>query len=105
MKTQKITDWIVSNFRQYSNFISLLGIYGSIARGSKNPNDCDLLIVVELDVESEMWLCVRQQIISLRKDFFELFRLPLNVAFLIEEEWIENKFIFRDLLQIDLPLT
>jgi predicted nucleotidyltransferase len=100
MKTQAIIDWTVFNFRAYSRNISTIGIYGSVARGVDRPNDCDLLIIASVDVESEKWFSLREHINSIKIDFLKNFELPLNVTLLTEGEWLENKSFFKDLTLI-----
>lgn len=100
MKTQAIVDWIMFNFRAYSSNISKIAIYGSVARGVDRPNDCDLLIIALVDVESENWFALRQHINSIKMDFVKNFELPLNVTLLTEGEWFENKSFFKDLIPI-----
>lgn len=102
MKIQPIIDWMVCNLAEQSSHISKLAIYGSIARNSDEPNDCDLLIVSSANVESEIWLSLRQHINSLETDFMNRFKLPLNVALLTEGEWIENKSFYKDLLPVKI---
>lgn len=102
METQAFIDWIVYNFHSFSKHISKVAIYGSIARRSGTPNDCDLLIVSFANTESESWFSLRQHISSTRTDFAQKFGLPLNVALLTEGEWNENKSFYKDLLQITI---
>src|SRR6266496_647173 len=100
MKPQPLIDWIVCKLEAYSSQIGKVAIYGSIARHSEKPNDCDLLIVSLVDVESEAWLSLRQRISSVRLDFVDEFGLHLNVALLTEGEWAENASFFTDLLEV-----
>lgn len=102
MKTEVLIDWIVHNFHWFSKYINKIAIYGSIARRSGTPHDCDLLIVSNANVESVSWFSLRQHISSMRIDFSQKFGLPLNVTLLTEGEWSENKSFYKDLLIITL---
>lgn len=65
-------------------------IFGSIAKGSANPNDCDLFWLTSSSPETENWSLLQKRISSVKKEFLEKFNLPLNIFIYTLEEYNEN---------------
>ena len=102
MITQSAIDWVSSKLGACASDISKVALYGSMARGAVNPNDCDLLIVTAVKVDSSEWKSLKQIIKEMKVGFFLKFELPLNVAFLTNGEWCENYSFFKDLIEINI---
>ena len=102
MKTSLIIDWLLHYLSEYAYCISKAAIFGSIARSSEKPNDCDLLIVSNANVDSEEWWSLRKHVKVIGADFSRNFLLPLNVALVTEGEWEENRSIYKDLILVKL---
>lgn len=102
MKAQPIIEWLTFRLSEHSDYISKMAIFGSIARNTGDPNDCDLVIVSPKNVDSYEWQSLQKRIKAIETDFLSEFSLPLNVALLTEGEWIENQSIYKDLIQVKL---
>lgn len=64
-------------------------IFGSIAKGSQNPNDCDLFIVTNQTPFTEKWKYFINEMEQLKVEFEIKFSLKLNVTINTEKEFNE----------------
>lgn len=102
MNASLVIDWLLPRLSEYAHCISIAAIFGSIARNSEKPSDCDFLIVSNADVDSEEWQSLRKHIHSVEIEFARNFSLPLNVTLVTEGEWEENRSIYKDLILVKL---
>lgn len=96
MNPKLINEWLHLYLAEQNNNIRKAAIFGSLARNSVSPNDCDLLIVSNVSTDSEEWQNLRNHISLMKSDFLLKFSLPLNVTLLTVREWNENRSIFKN---------
>ena len=65
-------------------------IFGSVAKNSSSPSDCDLMIVTSLSPKNEEWKNIRKKKDLLCKLFINKFSLPLSAMMLTVEEYSEE---------------
>lgn len=89
MKNSKVyTKWLTDNINK-RNF-NLAFIFGSVARNTEKPNDCDLFLVTKLETNSDLWKIMRLENETLKKMFFIQFNIDLSIQLLSENEFNEN---------------
>ncbi len=72
---------LIINFlssRLLKSFIASAFIFGSLAKGKKNANDCDLFIVTILTPDDTNWNMFINENAKLKTDFLNLFSMKLN---------------------------
>ncbi len=84
-----IKDFLILKINNQEN-CRLCFIFGSIAKGSEKPNDCDLFWLTSSLPETENWNLLQKMISSLKKDFLGKFNLPLNIFIYTLDEYREN---------------
>lgn len=84
-----IKDFLVSKISNQEN-CRLCFIFGSIAKRSENPNDCDLFWLTSSSPETENWNLLQKRVSCLKKEFLEKFNLPLNIFIYTLDEYNEN---------------
>ena len=70
-------------------------IFGSIAKGVTNPNDCDLFIVTNQEPRDKDWIKFLSDLDQLEKSFELKFSLRLNLTINTEKEFYEYS-LFKD---------
>ena len=85
----KIKKFLLSKTDNHEN-CELCFIFGSIAKGSKLPNDCDLFWLTSNLPKTEEWNFLQIEISNLKIEFLEKFNLPLNIFIYTLDEYYEN---------------
>ncbi len=70
-------------------------VFGSVAAGSRNPGDCDLVLVSSVGPDNDEWHALRNSLQPLYGGFFVLFGIPLSVVLLTAPEWGELEGFFK----------
>lgn len=92
MSVLEIMTWLKNRFyKEFDPSNTSAFLFGSIFKGSSNPNDCDLLLVFEKGQIHR----VNAEIPIIQRDFFNTFHLPLHITRLTWGE-VEEK---HDLIQ------
>ncbi|WP_314244736.1 nucleotidyltransferase domain-containing protein [Empedobacter tilapiae] len=78
LKTSLNKNYIVNSF-----------IFGSIAKGSNNPNDCDLFIVTNQLPHLKEWKEFLKELESVQSKFQEIFKIKLHITINTENEFLE----------------
>lgn len=65
-------------------------IFGSVARGVKTPNDCDLFLVTSAKADTADWKFLKELIIEMKIEFKSHFDLNLNVCLNTKTEYLEG---------------
>ncbi|MBA5246718.1 hypothetical protein H1R16_09420 [Marnyiella aurantia] len=79
----------MANRLQGKSEVIISFIFGSIAKGSKTPNDCDLFIVTILTPMMNNWDNFIDEINQLKTDFENEFNLKLNATIYTKKEFLE----------------
>ncbi len=66
--------------RCIKDYYEMSFIFGSIAKGNKYPNDCDLFWVTNCQPETVPWEKMREYVQLVKSDFYNEFELKLNVT-------------------------
>jgi predicted nucleotidyltransferase len=61
-------------------------LFGSVARGSKTPRDCDLLWIIEHPGEASEWRAITAQKVEIQKEFDRKWGLSLSITVMTIEE-------------------
>ena len=85
----EIREFLNSRVNDQKN-CKLCFIFGSIAKGSVSPNDCDLFWLTEYYPESKEWTSLQVKISKLKNEFLKAFKIPLNVLVYTLDEYNEN---------------
>lgn len=88
MNSIKITDYLKNKFNDNCYVVKSF-IFGSVAKGSLSPNDCDLFVVTNQTPYQEKWLKFISDIEQLKINFEDEFSLKLNVTINTEGEFTE----------------
>lgn len=91
----RFVDWIRVRLDASPICPRFAAIFGSIARGSVNPSDCDLICVIEEPPE-HLWRSISATKKDIRKEFEERFGLPLSVTIMTTAEAKENTQFNQD---------
>ncbi|BCM90832.1 hypothetical protein IAD21_02694 [Abditibacteriota bacterium] len=81
--------WLRSWFARESDRLIYVGIFGSVAKNTFNPNDLDLLIVVSASLGSEEWERVISMRSHLKHEWEQAFSLELHLCVVSEAEMRE----------------
>ncbi|MGD1929982.1 MAG: nucleotidyltransferase domain-containing protein [Leptolyngbyaceae cyanobacterium] len=87
MGSEKIVSWISINLSPFEQLIEICFVFGSIARGSQNPGDCDLLIVSKADSSKKDWFFLRQELNGMKQSFNHKFCLELSILLMSSREY------------------
>ena len=88
--------WLRTKISILSPHIVYSFVFGSVARYSPAPSDCDIMIVTSLSPHSEEWNSARRIKDSLCRSFDTEFDLPLSAIMLTVDEYIEEiPFLIR----------
>lgn len=88
MTSLSISAFLIHRLQNRSEIVRSF-IFGSIAKGSKAPNDCDLFIVTKQTPLMDNWDSFINEVDQLRVDFEVAFLLKLNVIINTEKEFSE----------------
>lgn len=72
------------------NYILISFIFGSIAKGSDYPNDCDLFIVTNQLPKMKEWKVFLSELELIQIKFEEVFKLKLHITINTEAEFLED---------------
>jgi predicted nucleotidyltransferase len=108
----KLIKWLTDQFKQLVPTPIYVAVFGSYAMGSPNPEDCDILIVLQLPIGNLQWLSVHESLTNLKKKFEHYFGLRLSPTVMtLEEVHEKGSFIssilkkpLRDLLGFKIDL-
>jgi len=74
---------------QNKDFIVISFIFGSVVKGKKIPNDCDLFVVTNQTPFLKDWSSFITEMEELKIDFELIFSLKLNIIINTEKEFLE----------------
>lgn len=80
-----VAGWLRDSLKLSGLVISYAGLFGSIVKGSANPGDCDVLVVISDEYTD--FAFVREQLHSIGRDFLSVFGIPLSFQCLTESEF------------------
>jgi predicted nucleotidyltransferase len=92
--TNSIRIWIFKKTKQIHHCLSKIYLFGSIARGTPNPNDCDIFFVIIPEHSENQWALIRNKIQKIKLEFVKKFNLPLSPILLTHNEWTEFQDFF-----------
>lgn len=98
MNSLKITDYLKNRLNDNCYIIKSF-IFGSVAKGSSTPNDCDLFVVTNQTPYKEKWQKFISEIEQLKINFESEFSLKLNVTINTEGEFTEPSAFRERILQ------
>jgi predicted nucleotidyltransferase len=81
-----IIRWLITQLASHSPYIVLARLFGSIARGSTSPSDCDILIVSDAPIDSSEWHALRGRLKEVEAGFRYQFGLPLSITLMTPSE-------------------
>lgn len=64
-------------------------VFGSVARDTPNPNDCDLLIMLDCNPNEIKWKVAIKLVEDVKSEFLQKFDIPLNTLIYTVEEMRE----------------
>jgi hypothetical protein len=82
--------WLQLKISILNPYVIYSFVFGSVAKYSSSPNDCDLMIVTSLSPKNEEWKTIRKKKDLLCKLFINKFSLPLSAMMLTVEEYTEE---------------
>ncbi len=88
--SEKYINWLRSKISALSSHIIYSFVFGSVARHSPSPNDCDLMVLTSSSPQTKEWNSVRKQIDRLCKLFNAEFDLNLSAILLTIDEYTEK---------------
>lgn len=94
-----VIEWLKKNIPPFLS-ISYCAVYGSVARRSADPEDCDLLVVSDSDPDEIEWRKMRREMSAIRDRFSMAFGIRLSVVILTTKEWEETRDFFSDRLSV-----
>lgn len=86
----KMYDWLKYRIKQISSHLSEAFVFGSVARYSLYPNDCDIMLVAKDDISDTFWGHLRIQNLELSKEFYSEFRVVLSIMLVTYFEYKET---------------
>jgi len=95
---ENLTSWLTEEIFKISKNISLSYVFGSVASGALAPNDCDLLIVTELNPCKKEWNTLRKKRDNICEMFAQKFNLSLSVILVTKDEYLEVNPLFSRIL-------
>lgn len=84
---QKVVQWLSIRLVGESSGIVLTRLFGSIAKGSHSPSDCDILLVSDAGPDSSEWHALRRRIKELNNEFHQQFGIPLSITLMTAAEF------------------
>lgn len=85
--------------RIVSDCINSAFIFGSVARGVENSNDCDLFIITADKIEKLGWDYFLRYCDQLKVDFYKLFSTELNLTVNTIDEFVEGSEFKKRILK------
>jgi len=84
---QEVVRWLSVRLVGESSGIVLARLFGSIAKGSHFPSDCDVLLVLDAAPDSSEWHALRSRIKELDIEFRQHFGVPLSITLMTTAEF------------------
>jgi predicted nucleotidyltransferase len=81
--------WLSFRFESVQADILCAFLYGSALRPKSEPRDVDIVVITRCVAESASWVRVRAFCEHLKRDFIQVFGLPLSVMIATQSEWPE----------------
>lgn len=89
-----IQTWLLKETKPISRYLNRISLFGSVARDSFKPNDCDIFFVMIPEHSESQWAFIRNNIPKIKLAFTYKFDLPLSTILLTYNEWIEFQDFF-----------
>lgn len=86
---EEMYNWLNHHTRQISKLLYEAFIFGSVARYTLYPNDCDLMLITIADIDTEQWKFLRIQKTELSRAFYEKYNLELSITLVTYDEYNE----------------
>lgn len=96
---QFLDNWLKDWLRQRNCYPLFVGIIGSVASQLSNPNDCDILIVVEDSFEYKYWQNIQDSKTDLITFGNKVFNIPLHITVLSRSEIKEKNNFMMSILR------
>jgi predicted nucleotidyltransferase len=88
--------WLKNEIKGLGTSIAYAFVFGSVAKASAKPNDCDLMIITHANPTDPVWAEVRSKRDILCNRFYAKWNLELSVILLTVDEYKEkNPFLKR----------
>ena len=84
---QEVVQWLSIQLVGESSSIVLARLFGSIAKGSYSPSDCDILLVSDAGPDSSEWHTLRRRIKELDIGFRQHFGIPFSITLMTPAEF------------------
>ena len=89
---------LISNYSKDESCL-LAFIFGSVAKGSSNPKDCDLFWVTIDTPDTNGWKLMKNMISEMKTDFYAKFKIKLNVSISTLDEFHEGSELKQRILE------
>lgn len=68
-------------------FIEFCFVFGSVAKESPKPKDCDILIVSSANQNEENWFYLRGELKAVKESFRQKFEIDLSIVLMTSREY------------------
>jgi len=95
-------EWLRAQLTQSCIQPVFAAIFGSVGRKSPNPNDCDLLLVLERPTNQIDWRPIAAEKKGIRTRFLDTWRISLSITILTLAEAGEDTAFVRTVFRREL---
>lgn len=91
-------DWLSDELGHLTQLIEMCYVFGSVAKETPEPKDCDILIVSSVNQNEEDWFHLRQELRAVKESFRQKFNIDLSIVLMTSKEYtreiheFENRF-------------